>query len=377
MGPPPHDVPTEAWTRDTPVDAWRAYVRAAYASNPGQCPLDVTRDNIFSYNQGSMSFIEQDLTRVLPPSMAAQALDAMDRMKLRDAFDLRRNVVNLKKVLLHSWHTSEPTEKELRRMSTFWRGDMSWANGFVDVTRHREVCVAHMRCKGAAHAVFDGRVMTKAICCVPRHPDLERPGKLAGLPRTLTTHSWLDQALRTLSEMTNEKSPSPHWSPQGADPGAVDTFVDAMASASMDAESAEKILRGTGCAADVKTEPSDVRRQLDAFLADATSAPHGPLHDWPAHIVGYVELVMVARGGAKALSVRAETERYALHLSDVSDKFADALSRLREKVRSVEDVLVHDVGAVHGRFVAQDTVGENAVESLRVSIFLFPYGQLE
>jgi hypothetical protein len=101
------------------------------------------------------------------------------------------------------------------------------------------------------------------------------------------------------------------------------------------------------------------------------------MRNWPAHIVGYVELVMVARGGAKALSVRAETERYALHLSDVSDKFADALSRLREKVRSVEDVLVHDVGAVHGRFVAQDTVGENAVESLRVSIFLFPYGQLE
>ena len=177
--------------------------------------------------------------------------------------------------------------------------------------------------------------------------------------------------------MTNEKSPSPHWSPQGADPGADDTFVDAMASKSMDAESSEKILQGTGCAADVKTEPSDVRRQLDAFLADATSAPHGPLHDWPAHIVGYVELVMVARGGAKALSVRAETERYALHLSDVSDKFADALTRLREKVRSVEDVLVHDVGAVDGRFVARDEVGENAVESLRVSFFLFPYGQLE
>ena len=204
MGVSAPDAPaTEGWTRDAPVEEWRAYVRAAYASNPGQCPLDVNVDNIYSFNQGSMSFIEQDL-RVLPEAMARQALDAMDRVALRDAFDLRRNVVNLKKVLLHSWHTSEPLEKELRRMSTFWRGDMSWVNGFVDVARYREVCVAHTRCKGAAHAVFDGRVMTKAICCVPRHPELPRPAKLSGLPRTMTTHSWLDQALDTLAEMDEE-----------------------------------------------------------------------------------------------------------------------------------------------------------------------------
>jgi hypothetical protein len=33
---------------------------------------------------------------------------------LHDAFELRRNVVNLKKVLLHSWRAAEPLEKELR-----------------------------------------------------------------------------------------------------------------------------------------------------------------------------------------------------------------------------------------------------------------------
>ena len=112
MGVLAPDAPaTEGWTRNAPVEEWRAYVRAAYASNPGQCPLDVNVDNIYSFMQGSMSFIEQDL-RVLPEAMARQALDAMDRVALRDAFDLRRNVVNLKKVLLHSWHTSEPLEKE-------------------------------------------------------------------------------------------------------------------------------------------------------------------------------------------------------------------------------------------------------------------------
>ena len=48
---------------------------------------------------------------------------------LAAAFELRRNVVNLKKVLLHSWHAAEPLEKELRRLSTFWRYDMCFENG--------------------------------------------------------------------------------------------------------------------------------------------------------------------------------------------------------------------------------------------------------
>ena len=47
---------------------------------------------------------------------------------------------------------------------------MSYENGFVNIARHREICVAHMTCKGAAHAVYDARVVAKQICCDPRHP---------------------------------------------------------------------------------------------------------------------------------------------------------------------------------------------------------------
>jgi hypothetical protein len=99
----------------------------------------------------------------LPPRMAEEALRVCElHGDLPSAFDLRRNVVNLKKVLLHSWHAAEPLEKELRRLSTFWRHDMSFDNGFVNVERYREVCVAHMRCKGATHAAFDGRGLSLA-----------------------------------------------------------------------------------------------------------------------------------------------------------------------------------------------------------------------
>ena len=77
---------------------------------------------------------------------------------------------------------------------------MSYENGFVNIARHREICVAHMTCKGAAHAVYDARVVAKQICCIPRHPSAPRPARLERLPKSLTTLSWLEQAHHELGE---------------------------------------------------------------------------------------------------------------------------------------------------------------------------------
>ena len=77
---------------------------------------------------------------------------------------------------------------------------MSYENGFVNIERHREICVAHMTCKGAAHAVYDARVVAKQICCIPRHPSAPRPARLERLPKSLTTLSWLEQAHHELGE---------------------------------------------------------------------------------------------------------------------------------------------------------------------------------
>ena len=115
MGVSAPDAPaTEGWTRDAPVEEWRAYVRAAYASNPGQCPLDVNVDNIYSFNQGSMSFIEQDL-RVLPEAMARQALDAARRASVSVVHngDLIRRVEDLRAraLLALSEEQEQPTTR--------------------------------------------------------------------------------------------------------------------------------------------------------------------------------------------------------------------------------------------------------------------------
>ena len=54
-----------------------------------------------------------------------------------------------------------------------------------------------------------------------------------------------------------------------------------------------------------------VREALDGFMAAAAEA----LAEWPPHVLDYLRMVMIARGGAKALSIRSETVAYLNHLS--------------------------------------------------------------
>jgi hypothetical protein len=188
-------MPDAAWVLASDAEAWETHARACFAASvDGECPLDVTRKNILNFAQGSFSLVEADLRATLPADLAVAVTEALVTEGLAEAFDLRKNLVSLKKVLLHCWHAADPLEHELRRMATFWRDDMNFENGFVQVDRYREVCVAHMRCKGASHAAYDGRVLTKQICCVPRHPDAPRPARLKEMPKSLTTRSWLRQA---------------------------------------------------------------------------------------------------------------------------------------------------------------------------------------
>ena len=196
-------MPDAAWVLASDAEAWETHARACFAASvDGECPLDVTRKNILNFAQGSFSLVEADLRATLPADLAVAVTEALVREGLAEAFDLRKNLVSLKKVLLHCWHAADPLEHELRRMATFWRDDMNFENGFVQVDRYREVCVAHMRCKGASHAAYDGRVLTKQICCVPRHPDAPRPARLKEMPKSLTTRSWLRQARDALREIS-------------------------------------------------------------------------------------------------------------------------------------------------------------------------------
>ena len=328
-------LPSSDWAMRCEAEEWEAHVRDAAARRVhGLCVLDVAPKNILSYNQGAFRLVSTDLEAVLPREMAAGALDVCRAAALPAAFDLRRNLVNLKKVLLHSWHAAEPLERELRQLSTFWRVDMSFDKGFVDWPRYREVCVAHMRCKGATHAVFDGRAILKQICCIPRHPTLERPRKLSGLPLTLTVHSWLTQTRRLLADLRV--------------PGYHDA-KDAPARSEDESDGDRGV--------------SNVQAELDAFMALAAERLPG----WPDHALAYLRAVLIARGAAKALSIRSETAAFLTHLSRVAEDFAKAAAALRINSRRVEDVLVEDVGAVGGRFVTRESCSASSLDALSLA----------
>jgi hypothetical protein len=65
-------------------------------------------------------------------------------------------------------------------------------------------------------------------------------------------------------------------------------------------------------------QKSNLREELDAFMAAAAEElPH-----WPAHVLHYLRMVMIARGGAKALSIRSETVAYLDHLQRTADGFS-------------------------------------------------------
>ena len=98
------DFPSEEWILNSSAAAWECHVRdASKARVVGECVLDATRHTILNFQQGKFKFIEHDLRSVLPGSMARSALTVCDEQGVPAAYELRRNTVNLKKVLLHSW----------------------------------------------------------------------------------------------------------------------------------------------------------------------------------------------------------------------------------------------------------------------------------
>ena len=335
-------MPDTAWVLASDPEAWETHARACFAASvDGECPLDVTKKNILNYSQGSFSLIEADLRATLPADLAAAVTDALVREGLTEAFDLRRNLVSLKKVLLHCWHAADPLEHELRRMATFWRDDMNFENGFVLVERYREVCVAHMRCKGASHAAYDGRVITKQICCVPRHPDAPRPARLVQMPTSLTTRSWLKQARDALRAT------------DGGDGGGDGVPRDAVVPGDVGG--------GDGVPEDVgvfglsgndgveEGHKTPAREALDTFLARVARRLTRERDVFlPEHVATHLERVLIARGGAKALAIHRETESYAALLDETAGSFEGVCALLEARTRSVETVLREDVGASLG-----------------------------
>ena len=78
-------------------------------------------------------------------------------------------------------------------------------------------------------------------------------------------------------------------------------------------------------------------------------------------------MIMIARGGAKALSIHAEVIAYTTHLEISADAFAAAAASIKLNSRRVDDVLANDIGAGGGKFIGKADCSAEAVAALQLA----------
>ena len=305
----PADAALEALELDDPI-AFERRVRALYGDQPparirGDCVLDAGEHNILLYEQGRWSLVERDVLAAFGLALGARVAEFLNaRGSISDAFAIRRNCVNLKKVLLHAQYDIAIVEKKLRRLSTFYRSDFAVERRYAFGFRYRSISVAGARAKGTFLAIADARVFTKQICCVPRLPSQPRPKRLASMPRTLTTHGCVKRARARLREQT---------------PTTVD-FAGAHSYA-FDPED----YGAPNLTDDFETLMREVQAELQL----------------PTHACAFIRASLIARGAAKAMCIRRECEAYAAAVEDVT-AIADATIIALDKEHKDPDAVLRD-----------------------------------
>jgi len=305
----PADAARKALELDDPI-AFERRVRALYGGQPpahirGDCVLDAGEHNILLYEQGRWSLVERDVLAGFGSALGARVAEFLNaRGSISDAFAIRRNCVNLKKVLLHAQYDIAIVEKKLRRLSTFYRSDFAVERRYAFGFRYRSISVAGARAKGTFLAIADARVFTKQICCVPRLPSQPRPKRLASMPRTMTTHGCVKRARARLREQT---------------PTTVD-FTGAHSYA-FDPED----YGAPNLTDDFETLMREVQDELQL----------------PTHACAFIRASLIARGAAKAMCIRRECEAYAAAVEAVT-AIADATIIALDKEHKDPDAVLRD-----------------------------------
>ena len=312
-------------------DAFRRRVRAMYALTPdariqGLCPLDVNARNIDSYEQGRWELVTRDVAAALGDAVARDACAFLDDVgAIQDAFGIRTNAVNLKKVLLRTLEETQALEVRLRRLLTYYRGDMHKDRGYRAAARYREACAAHGRCRGAMQAICDARVYLKQICCVPRHPECHRPKRLATTPRTMISRGFVTRARAALGDASED---------------------DAVV--------------GYAFTREDETRPS-LTHDFDRLVRRAREELRLPPHE-----IEFIVATLIARGVAKASVIREELVAFSTACARIRADAEALATRARRDHANPDDV-------VRERFtVVDETTGwlhasPSALEALQIA----------
>ncbi len=336
---------------------------------------------------------ELQAANALPSCVGAAVRRVCASHRVAAAFDLRVELVNYKKVVLHLFNEGGVVEKDLRQLSALLHCPL--AEGAAPrpaQLAYASLSAAVMDAKGSRTAMQDARVFTKTICTLSRHPAARPKKRLEGLPTTLVVHK------RALSFMhwvrrQRERAAAPLAAASAtmpAGPPAPEGIV-AVAATGPEAPAAEaaveptivemcaepgmhgtvlRFLRGNAQidfspsggpasrwlpwarlvvisgpdlqAAEPEPEPepqsetasSDIK--LEGHDTSAWSALCADLHGiadveaWPAYVLRYVLQLLIVRGAAKALQMSDALRAYVLALSSVPTMLKEAEAALLE-----------------------------------------------
>ena len=268
-------------------------------------------------------------------------LSVLDKHQVHSAFAIRNNVVNYKKVLLGVYRNGVTLSHDLRRLAAFFREpppDLSGGakdeshRGFFRPSRYRELSDALCTTDGAVGGVLDARRFCKAVCCVPRHPDASR-----SLPRPFGQPFAHYRCAGLLSEALPQAMKG--WRLLQECKTACDALGASSEGKEGDGESGEggdggeggglgqrlnAILRAS-CETFRTTLPEEAPSGWDALLESLRSLCLPSDEEW------FVRCALIARGGAKALAVAAESRR----LSKAMEALLQACLACEEALASV------------------------------------------
>ena len=288
-----------------------------------QCALHAASSHgIRNLWQGSFSLIEDDLGCTLGAKAAAESTAALIAAGVKDAFSLRRELVNFKKACLRLFHDADRVHTDLKRQDMYFfrnTGAGHVRDGCcavaADGTACAPICETLQRAKGLVVAVHDARDYAKHLCELPRHPD-DLDQALSTRLRRMPHSFKASVVVRHAEDFVASSRPTTEGGAPPLPPAPTEEC-----SSTADAPAA------TDCAAAGEAEealpPARLRESLAAVLG-----VHRRLLPWPEHVHDFVRLSLIARGGAKACSIRVGLDAYLGMLRQTQARTCAALAAL-------------------------------------------------
>jgi hypothetical protein len=291
----PSNGDSASWQRS--AESFEAVVRKATRASAA-CVLDCTCATVHVYSRGSFACVVEELSTALDAGSAAAAVAIARSAGVAAAFEVRRELQNFKKALLIVFHDAQRLERTLQRHELYFFRDRECDryHQHVDAS-YAAACGARQHAKGLLVAIHDARTTTKLLCCLPRHPDAAEgvDPRLRNMPASFGSWAALTKAEAFADAALAD---SAHAAPPPAladDPpvvheprcGAVNEVDPASGGGARDGDASG------GAWHDVL-----LRAGLDGVMRRL----HEGMPLWPAHVLSYVRLVLIAHGTSDVAS---------------------------------------------------------------------------